>query len=127
MDEHIRSGKIMRCHLKHEYEIETEDPNDKFAPWVKTQKCDDPCNGPVKPNIVFFGEKMDDRFHWGWERMNNVKFWHTETNPPPLYKDGGIDLMIVIGTALAVYPFSATPVQGGKDTPRVLINLHNLE
>ena len=95
--------------------------------WVKEQKCDDPCNGPVKPNIVFFGEKMAENFHWGWERMNNIKFWSLEDNPPPLFEDGGCDLKIVIGTALAVFPFSSTPMQGGKDTPCVLINLENLE
>ena len=35
--------------------------------------------------------------------------------------------MIVIGTALAVYPFSATVQQAPAGTPTVLINLHNTE
>ena len=30
------------------------------------------CGGPVKPNIVFFGEKMNPKFFWGWERITNM-------------------------------------------------------
>mmetsp|Transcript_36685 Transcript_36685/g.56255 ORF Transcript_36685/g.56255 Transcript_36685/m.56255 type:complete len:97 (-) Transcript_36685:80-370(-) len=36
-----------------------------------------------------------------------------------------MDLMIVIGTALAVPPFSNTVEKGSTDIPRVLINLEN--
>lgn len=34
--------------------------------------------------------------------------------------------MIVIGTALAVFPFCATPGMAEKDCPSVLINMENL-
>jgi NAD-dependent SIR2 family protein deacetylase len=85
------------------------------------------CNGPVKPKIVFFGEKLNEWFHWGWDRIRNKEFWGKEENPPDLFEDGGCDLMIVIGTALAVFPFCATVHQAPKGTPTVLINLHNTD
>jgi hypothetical protein len=46
---------------------------------------------------------------WGWKRIGNKKFWPlTEEDHLPLYKDGGCDLMIIIGTGLAVFPFAST-------------------
>ena len=49
-----------------------------------------------------------------------------ELEPKPLFEDGGCDLMLIIGTALAVFPFCATPVQADKSCPKVLINMENL-
>ena len=67
------------------------------------------CEGPVKPNIVFFGEGLPQRFHEVRKEMD----------------ENGIDLCIVIGTGLAVSPFNFTASDGGDDVPRVLINLEN--
>lgn len=50
-------------------------------------RCDS-CNGPVKPHIVFFGEDLPADFHEKSKEIANC------------------DLMIVIGTALAVQPFN---------------------
>lgn len=100
----LKQQKIMRCQLKEAEEI---------------------CNGPVKPEIVFFGEPLPEKFHWGCDRIRNKKFGSQEENPEPLFEDGGCDLMIVIGTALAVYPFSICPSEPTRDTPKVLINLQN--
>ena len=71
-------------------------------------KCKD-CDGPVKPNIVFFGESLNPKFKWGLER--------TITGP--------CDLMLVIGTGLLVKPFNTVINQAKPDCPRVLINLEN--
>jgi len=49
---------------------------------------------------------MPDSFHIGWDLIRNTEFWSTNTEP--LSEHGGCDLMIVIGTAMAVFPFSAT-------------------
>jgi len=57
---------------------------------------------PVKPNITFFGEKMPKRFHEGWDIIENEKDWKTKEI---ISEDYGCDLMIVIGTGLAVWPF----------------------
>lgn len=51
-------------------------------------KCDI-CFGLVKPDIVFFGEEMPPQFN---ENIDTVKL---------------ADLIIVMGTSLAVYPFSS--------------------
>ncbi len=56
------------------------------------------CGGPVKPDIVFFGEGLPDKFHRAWEKIKNDGG----------SEDGGCDLMIVVGTALAVPPFCNT-------------------
>jgi NAD-dependent SIR2 family protein deacetylase len=67
-------------------------------------KCDAPkCNGFVKPDIVFFGEGLPERFF-------NL-----------LSKDvEDIDLLLVIGTSLHVAPVSNIP--SFVDCRRVLIN-----
>ena len=53
-------------------------------------RCSDTaCNHPVKPNIVFFGENLPKDF---FQKLITVK---------------QCDLMIVMGTALAVSPFNA--------------------
>jgi NAD-dependent deacetylase sirtuin 2 len=67
-------------------------------------RCPDDA-GIVKPDIVFFGEGLPERFHrcWGSDLPQ-------------------CDLLIVIGTALAVMPFSGIIAQVGPDVPRLLIN-----
>ena len=43
------------------------------------------------------------------------------------YQDGGCDLMIVIGTALAVSPFNTTVNRAKDGCPKVLFNLENTD
>jgi len=59
----------------------------------------------IKPDIVFFGESLPERFH----RLTFTDF-------------AECDLLIVIGTSLQVYPFAGLPDMVGKDCPRILIN-----
>ena len=98
----------------------------------KIVKCtEQECKGFVKPNITFFGEQMPKKFIWGTDRIRNRKraivcFTEEEKNKP-LFEDGGCDLMIIIGTALAVFPFNSTVFEAGKGTPTVLMNMENLE
>jgi len=49
------------------------------------------CGGPVKPDIVFFGENLPHKF--------------LEILPTLARKKDACDLLLVIGTALAVNPF----------------------
>ena len=81
LDEHIDQQKILRC----QEIIETE-----------AVKCD----GPVKPNIVFFGEPMNPKFFWGQERTLNrdLETLDREKANQPKWEDGGCDLLITIGT-----------------------------
>ena len=69
---------------------------------------------------------MPDSFHDGWDLIRNKEFNNIEKNPKPLFEHGGCDLMIIIGTAMAVFPFSGTIYQAEKDCPKVLINLENI-
>lgn len=63
------------------------------------------CGGLVKPDITFFGEGLPSKFFDLWE------------------EDGDdVDLAIVVGTSLQVYPFASLPEEVGKDATRVLIN-----
>jgi NAD-dependent SIR2 family protein deacetylase len=62
--------------------------------WFKTQiisgvfpRCK--CGGLVKPDIVFFGEPLPQKFNW----MSTADM-------------ASCDLLIVIGTSLAVQPFA---------------------
>ena len=43
------------------------------------------------------------------------------------FKGGGCDLMIVIGTALAVMPFNSTVHKAKNGCPKILLNLENTE
>lgn len=67
----------------------------------------EPCQGPIKPKITFFGEKLPQSFV---DVLMNIA-------------NDQIDLMIVIGTALAVGPFNT--IVDKVACPQVLINLEN--
>ena len=65
------------------------------------------CNNLVKPDIVFFGESLPQRFH----DCVSTDF-------------GRCDLVIVMGTSLKVQPF-ASLVEINRNCPMLLINLEN--
>ena len=64
----------------------------------------DACGSLVKPDIVFFGEQLPARFH---------------DTLPDFAK---CDLLIVMGTSLAVQPFASLVDRVSATTPRLLIN-----
>ena len=61
--------------------------------------------GLVKPDIVFFGEQLPKHFHEA-----------VEDDLPEA------DLLLVLGTSLAVQPFASLVGKVRSDTPRVLLN-----
>jgi NAD-dependent deacetylase sirtuin 2 len=67
-------------------------------------RCDN-CGGLVKPDIVFFGEGLPDRF-----------FDKLAVDFPKC------DLLLVIGTSLQVQPFASLIARVKEHVPRVLIN-----
>ena len=82
---HVAAGTVMYCHRPE-------------------------CNGPVKPNIVFFGEVLP---------LNMYQIASAAS--------GDTDLLIIIGTSLSVAPFNKV-VDLIKDcVPKVLINLENTD
>lgn len=68
------------------------------------------CGGPVKPDITFFGESLPPQFITTLIRM--------QTDAP--------DLLLVMGTALAVPPFNNVPDMAGDSCPKVLFNMENV-
>eukprot|EP01006_Ploeotia_vitrea_P012260 TRINITY_DN32570_c0_g1_i1.p1 TRINITY_DN32570_c0_g1~~TRINITY_DN32570_c0_g1_i1.p1 ORF type:complete len:295 (+),score=34.62 TRINITY_DN32570_c0_g1_i1:53-937(+) len=62
------------------------------------------CGGPVRPDIVFFGESLPDRFA--------AARWDC--------KDA--DVVLILGTSLVVHPFADMVKKPGPHVPRVLIN-----
>lgn len=70
-------------------------------------KCHE-CNGLVKPEIVFFGERLPAAFH------DNIDL------------PAEADLCIVMGTSLTVQPFASLPGAARDGTPRLLINMERV-
>lgn len=89
-------------------DCKTEFPDDLMKKAVESASvphCIVPqCNGLVKPDIVFFGEALPERFH---------RNRHVATTA---------DLVIVMGTSLTVQPFASLPQLAGEGVPRILIN-----
>jgi NAD-dependent SIR2 family protein deacetylase len=71
---------------------------------LQVAKCPK-CDGLVKPDIVFFGEALPERF-----------FDHAEEDMPKC------DLLIIMGTSLVVYPFASLQDLVSETCPRLLIN-----
>lgn len=63
------------------------------------------CNGIVKPDIVFFGEDLPQKFY---------------TLPEKDFKE--CDLLIVMGTSLEVQPFASLVGRANPKCVRLLIN-----
>jgi NAD+-dependent protein deacetylase sirtuin 2 len=71
-------------------------------------RCED-CNAVVKPDVVFFGEGLPKRFG----RMAAKDFPRC-------------DLLIILGTSLAVEPFASLVDRVPSKCPRLLINLEEV-
>lgn len=67
------------------------------------------CGAPIKPNITFFGESLPAKFMEAMEDLSDA------------------DLLIVIGTSLAVSPFNMCVFQVPEECPKVLINMNNTD
>ena len=88
------------------------------------------CGGPVKPCITFFGQALPDKFNTACDKIRNIgrdeRYNEMDArDQTPLFEDGGCDLVIVIGTALAVNPFASAILEAHVECPKVLINLEN--
>ncbi|CUM66903.1 uncharacterized protein PRCAT00004588001 [Priceomyces carsonii] len=63
------------------------------------------CKGYVKPDIVFFGEGLPSRFFEQWEEDSDK-----------------VEIAVIVGTSLTVYPFASLPSEIGSNLLRVLVN-----
>ena len=69
--------------------------------------CPD-CKGPCKPKIVFYGENLPKRFYDCLEKIKDV------------------DLIIIMGTSLKVYPFASIPEYVNEKTDIVVFNMEKV-
>lgn len=67
------------------------------------------CKGPVKPDVVFFGQELPREF----EELERTKLPEA-------------DIMLVLGTSLKVAPSSRLPRGVMEGVPRVLINMESV-
>lgn len=93
-------------------ECQTDFPDDKMRKAIAAKdvpRCRrKECDGLVKPDIVFFGEALPEKFH------------QNRTLPAEA------DLAIVMGTSLTVQPFASLPSFVKEGVPRILINLEKV-
>ena len=110
----IREDKIVTAHGSHQSTTCLSCKRKYSREWLDLKLKDrehtvprcDGCNGVVKPDIVFFGERLPNRF-----------FSAALADLPKC------DLLIIMGTSLVVQPFASMVNQVPKDCPRLLINL----
>lgn len=97
------SAHCISCRKKYSCEYVRKDIFNDEIPY-----CEE-CKGLVKPDIVFFGEPLPRRFY----NLIDDDF-------------SACDLLLVMGTALAVQPFGSLPYMVNDDVPRVLINMESV-
>ena len=66
------------------------------------------CKGPCKPNVVFYGESLPQRF---FEKLQECK---------------DVDLIIIMGTSLKVQPFASIPYLTNPKADILVINMENV-
>ena len=66
------------------------------------------CQGPCKPNVVFYGENLPQRF---FEKLEDCK---------------DVDLIIIMGTSLKVQPFASIPYLTRSKPYIILFNMEEV-
>ena len=84
-------------------EIDIEEIN-KCINEGKIKYCDI-CNGPCKPKIIFYGESLPEEFFLKGNDCYDV------------------DLIIIMGTSLQVYPFASLPIVTNQKCWKVVFNM----
>ncbi|RLV91853.1 NAD-dependent protein deacetylase HST2 [Spathaspora sp. JA1] len=96
----------IKCHREMDSATLKKHMHDETVDGIPTCEV---CKGYVKPDIVFFGEGLPGRFFQQWgEDCDEV------------------EIALVAGTSLTVYPFASLPESLGKKSLRVLINKENV-
>ena len=98
----FNTGHCIRCRKEYSQEWIKELIFKDEIPTCQLEKC----AGYVKPDIVFFGESLPERF------FNCMQSDFRQC-----------DLLIIIGTSLTVQPFASLIGRVGQDCPRLLINM----
>lgn len=99
---HMRSAHCCRCKTEYSMtEFFEQAENDQI---LYCSKCQDQSHGIIKPDIIFFGEKLPRTFHSRVQKIQEA------------------DLIFVMGTSMKVKPFSTILNEVPTETPIVVIN-----
>ncbi|XP_044576939.1 NAD-dependent protein deacetylase sirtuin-2 isoform X1 [Cotesia glomerata] len=96
----FHSGRCLDCRATYDLSWMKKKLYDETIP-----KCDKCLEGVVKPDIIFFGEMLPERFY------------HSINNDFPK-----ADLLIIMGSSLVVQPFASLIDKVKSTCPRLLIN-----
>lgn len=99
----FRTASCIDCHEPYDIELNRADSEKGVI-----SRCRN-CGGVVKPDVVFFGESLPNRFF-------EVLMEDTEK----------AELVIIIGTSLQVQPFALLPLYVNQSVPRVLMNIERV-
>lgn len=97
---HFRSSSCIQCG----FAMPAEECRDQMVDQVDVPLCSQ-CGSYVKPDIVFFGEELPQRFQ-------DLVSGDTDQ----------ADLLLVMGTSLMVMPVAGIPMWVSRDIPRILLN-----
>merc|ERR1711892_81462 len=103
LKEDILKSTVPKCQVKRP--VDPCRDGIEVMPEPSSETAMKPCNGVIKPDIVFFGESLPKLFH---RKMADDK--------------DDVDLLIVMGSSLKVGPVNDIPDAIGDDVPRILIN-----
>ncbi|EPY43228.1 silent information regulator 2 [Angomonas deanei] len=99
----FRTASCIEC--RERYDI---DRNRKEAQEGVISHCE-ACGGIVKPDVVFFGEQLPEKF---------FKVVMEDTKEA--------ELLLIIGTSLNVHPFAEIPFHVGPHIPRIVLNMERV-
>ena len=105
----FNKSRCLSCGKEYDFEFikkQIYDPKGELPVKVpRCSACKSKSKNIIKPNIVFFGERLPKEFY----ELQDVDF-------------PKCDLLLIIGTSLSVQPFAGLIDQVGPEVPRVLIN-----
>lgn len=67
----ITEGKILRCKLEF-IKLEKTDIKDDNGKYIIKETNKGLCDGPIKPDITFFGEPLSIGFFDAWDKISNA-------------------------------------------------------
>jgi NAD+-dependent protein deacetylase SIR2 len=94
------SQRCVKCHTHYPDKLMREHVENGQVPVCREEDC----NGFVKPDIVFFGERLPEDFY------------------SKSHMAATADMAIIMGTSLTVYPFASLADNVRESVPRVLFN-----
>lgn len=95
---HVRSGSCLDCTQSYSFDWVAGEARAKGAAWC-------PCGGPVKPDVVLFGEQLPPAMEEALRAIQDA------------------DLLLVLGTSLTVWPVAGlVPQASAWRVPVVMVN-----